>query len=54
MKPCRAWLVCGFLALTGCAAPALRSQSPEDFSDVLESKHAIWSVKSRDRSDTPT
>ncbi len=37
MMPCRAWLVCGLLALCGCAAPALRSQSPEDFSQVLES-----------------
>src|SRR5215470_577964 len=38
MRPCYAWLICGVLALSGCAAPALRSQSPEDFSGVLESK----------------
>ncbi|MGE3809704.1 MAG: flagellar basal body P-ring protein FlgI, partial [Gemmataceae bacterium] len=37
MMPCRAWLACGLLALCGCAAPALRSQSPEDFAQVLES-----------------
>ena len=38
MKPCHAWLICSFLAFGGCAAPALRSQSPEQLSDVLESK----------------
>ena len=38
MKPCYGWLICGVLALSGCAAPALRSQSPEEFADVLESK----------------
>jgi flagellar basal body P-ring protein FlgI len=38
MKPCYAWLICGLLSLCGCAAPALRSQSPEEFSEVLESK----------------
>ena len=38
MKPCHAWLVCGLTVLSGCAAPALRSQSPEGLSDVLESK----------------
>ncbi len=37
MKPCRAWLVCSLIALCGCAAPALRSQSPESLADVLES-----------------
>ncbi|MEX0675563.1 MAG: flagellar basal body P-ring protein FlgI [Pirellulales bacterium] len=38
MRPCYAWLVCGLLACSGCAAPALRSQSPEEFVGVLESK----------------
>ena len=38
MKPCYAWLVCGLLSCSGCAAPALRSQSPEEFAGVLESK----------------
>jgi flagellar basal body P-ring protein FlgI len=38
MKPCRAWLVCSLFALCGCAAPALRSQSPEDLTSALESK----------------
>lgn len=38
MKPCHKWLVCGLLALSGCAAPALRSQSPEDLSEALDSK----------------
>lgn len=38
MKPCYAWLVCGLLSCCGCAAPALRSQSPEEFAGVLESK----------------
>jgi flagellar basal body P-ring protein FlgI len=38
MKPCHAWLVCGLLTLSGCAAPALRSQSPEEISDQLESR----------------
>lgn len=38
MKPCQAWLVCMGLALTGCAAPALRSQSPEEFVALAESK----------------
>ena len=38
MKPCHAWLICSLLAFGGCAAPALRSQSPEQFSGVLESK----------------
>jgi flagellar basal body P-ring protein FlgI len=38
MKPCHKWLVCSLLVLTGCAAPALRSQSPEDLSEALESK----------------
>ena len=38
MKPCHAWLICSLLIFGGCAAPALRSQSPEQFSDVLESK----------------
>ncbi|MEX0978593.1 MAG: flagellar basal body P-ring protein FlgI [Pirellulales bacterium] len=38
MKPCYAWLVCGLLSCWGCAAPALRSQSPEEFAGVLESK----------------
>jgi flagellar basal body P-ring protein FlgI len=38
MKPCYAWLVCGALAVCGCAAPALRSQSPEEFSAALESQ----------------
>ncbi len=37
MKPC-AWLLCSLFAICGCAAPALRSQSPEEFSQVLESK----------------
>ncbi len=36
MKPCGAWLLFGLLALGGCATPALRSQSPEDFTDLLE------------------
>ncbi len=38
MKPCYAWLILGILALSGCATPRLRSQSPEDLSGVLESK----------------
>ncbi|REK18678.1 MAG: hypothetical protein DWQ37_03845 [Planctomycetota bacterium] len=38
MRPCYAWFVCGAIALFGCAAPNLRSQSPEEFSGVLESK----------------
>ena len=38
MKPCRAWLLCSLLAVCGCAAPAMRSQSPEEFSQALESK----------------
>jgi flagellar basal body P-ring protein FlgI len=37
MKPCHVWLVL-VLACSGCAAPALRSQSPEDASGTLESK----------------
>ncbi len=37
MKLCRAWLVCGLLAVCGCAAPALRSQSPEEATSALES-----------------
>lgn len=37
MKPCRAWLWFGLLALVGCAAPALRSQSPEDLAELLDS-----------------
>jgi len=37
MKPCQAWLIIGALSLAGCAAPALRSQSPEDFTNVVES-----------------
>lgn len=36
MKPCHAWLVCGLLAFSGCTAPALRSQGPEEFADALE------------------
>jgi flagellar basal body P-ring protein FlgI len=32
-----AWLVGSLIALCGCAAPALRSQSPEDFSEALKS-----------------
>ncbi len=38
MKLCRVWLGCGLMALVGCAAPALRTQSPEDFSNLVESK----------------
>src|SRR3954453_15008766 len=38
MKPCHAWLVIGLLALPGCAAPLLRSQSPEEFADAVDSK----------------
>ena len=38
MKPCGAWLVCSVVALCGCAAPALRSQSPEELSDALQVK----------------
>ena len=38
MKPCHAWLLCGLLTLGGCATPALRSQSPEEFSAQLDSK----------------
>jgi flagellar basal body P-ring protein FlgI len=38
MKPCHVWFACVLLSLSGCAAPALRSQSPEDFSETLESK----------------
>jgi flagellar basal body P-ring protein FlgI len=38
MKPCYAWLICGLVCWCGCAAPALRSQSPEDFAGALESK----------------
>ena len=37
MKPC-AWLLCSLFAISGCAAPALRSQSPEEFTQALESK----------------
>ncbi|HEX3727748.1 MAG TPA: flagellar basal body P-ring protein FlgI [Pirellulales bacterium] len=37
MKPCRAWFVCWLLSACGCATPALRTQSPEDFSDALKS-----------------
>ena len=37
MKLCRAWLMCGLLVSAGCAAPALRTQSPEDFAGLLES-----------------
>ena len=37
MKLCHRCLLVGVLALSGCAAPALRSQSPEDFSAVVES-----------------
>jgi flagellar basal body P-ring protein FlgI len=38
MKPCYAWLLLGFLAVSGCATPSLRSQSPEGVADVLESR----------------
>ncbi len=38
MKPCRVWLLCSLSAVCGCAAPALRSQSPEEFSQAVESK----------------
>lgn len=38
MMPCHKWLVCSLLVFTGCAAPALRSQSPEDLSEALDSK----------------
>jgi hypothetical protein len=38
MRPCQVWLLCTILALTGCAAPALRSQSPEDLSGMAEPK----------------
>lgn len=41
MKPCYAWLFCGLLTLSGCSTPALRSQSPEDLSGVLESKTSL-------------
>ncbi len=37
MMPCRVWIVLGIFALCGCAGPALRSQSPEDFAGGLES-----------------
>ena len=38
MKPSHRWLLCTLLALCGCAAPSLRSQSPEELADALESK----------------
>ena len=38
MRPCYAWLVCGLLALCGCTAPSMRAQSPEEYSEILESK----------------
>ncbi len=38
MRPCYAWLLLGFLAVSGCATPSLRSQSPEGVADVLESR----------------
>ena len=37
MKLCRALLVCSVLTVCGCAAPALRSQSPEELTTALES-----------------
>ncbi len=37
MKPGHVWALC-ILALGGCAAPALRSQSPEELADALSSK----------------
>jgi flagellar basal body P-ring protein FlgI len=47
MKPCRAWLLCSVLALGGCATPALRSQSPEDFSELLESSTKLIGAAAR-------
>lgn len=41
MKPCLTWLACGLLAFAGCATPAMRSQSPEEFSEALESKTSL-------------
>src|SRR4051812_26404817 len=38
MKPCHVWLICCLVAVGGCAAPALRSQSPEEFSENLDSR----------------
>lgn len=38
MKPCHVWLVSSLLLISGCAAPMLRSQSPEEFLEPLESK----------------
>jgi flagellar basal body P-ring protein FlgI len=37
MRPCRVWIALGIFALCGCAGPALRSQSPEDFGGDIES-----------------
>jgi len=37
MRPCYGWLVLWTLALVGCAAPAMRSQSPEEFASSLDS-----------------
>jgi flagellar P-ring protein FlgI/HEAT repeat protein len=37
MMPRRAWIVLGLIALAGCAGPALRSQSPEEFAADIES-----------------
>ncbi len=37
MMPCRVWILLGIFAVCGCAGPALRSQSPEDFSGGIES-----------------
>ncbi|MGD9719728.1 MAG: flagellar basal body P-ring protein FlgI [Pirellulales bacterium] len=37
MKLCRGLFLCGLMALSGCAAPALRSQSPEDMAGLVES-----------------
>ena len=38
MKPSHSWLCCGLLALCGCTGPALRSQSPEEFNDAVDTK----------------
>ena len=38
MKPCHAWILCGLVALCGCTMPAMRFQSPEEYSATLESK----------------
>ena len=41
MKTCQGWLVCAVLSLTGCASPALRSQSPEALDEALETAERL-------------